>query len=513
MKVNQIKAGVILSYLQMALQMVIGLIYTPVMLRLLGQSEYGLYNTVASTISTLGILSLGFGSSYVRYYSKYKEEGNECEIRKLNGLFMIIFSFIGAIAAACGLFLSLHMELVFDQGLTSSELSKAKILMLLLTFNLAMSFPMSVFSSIIGAHERFVFSKLISMIQTVLSPCLTLPLLLLGYGSIGMVLISVFLAAVSWILNVYYCIRKLKVRFVFRCLDVKLFQSLFSYSFFIAINIIVDQINWNIDKILLGRFQGTSAVAVYSVGFSLYTYYQNFSTSVSNVFIPRVHTIVNSTTENFIEQKRKLTDLFIRVGRIQYLILILIASGIVFFGKDFILKIWAGLGYKDSYYVALLLIIPASVALIQNLGIEIQRAENLHQFRSVVYVIMAIVNLGLSIILCQRYGAIGSAIGTAIALILANGLIMNIFYHKKCNINIVQFWREILHLTSGLIIPIVFGIFVNKMIPYTNTIVFVLKIVSYSLVYIGSMWMFGMNNYEKELLKRLINRVAGRVKI
>ena len=67
MKINQLKGGSLLSYGQTFLSILIGVVYTPVMLRLLGQSEYGLYNTVSSTISMLSILSLGFNSSYIRY--------------------------------------------------------------------------------------------------------------------------------------------------------------------------------------------------------------------------------------------------------------------------------------------------------------------------------------------------------------------------------------------------------------------------------------------------------------
>ena len=73
MQQNQIKAGAILSYVQMALSIAVGLIYTPVMIRLLGQSEYGLYSAVTSVISMLYVLHFGFGSAYQRYYSKYKK--------------------------------------------------------------------------------------------------------------------------------------------------------------------------------------------------------------------------------------------------------------------------------------------------------------------------------------------------------------------------------------------------------------------------------------------------------
>ena len=112
-KVNQLKGGSLLSYVQMALNVLIGILYTPVMIRMLGKSEYGLYNTVSSVISMLALLSLGFNSGYIRYFAKYKKEGNEDGIRKLNGLFLIIFTIIGIVSLACGLFLSFRLEWVF----------------------------------------------------------------------------------------------------------------------------------------------------------------------------------------------------------------------------------------------------------------------------------------------------------------------------------------------------------------------------------------------------------------
>lgn len=202
----------------------------------------------------------------------------------------------------------------------------------------------------------------------------------------------------------------------------------------------------------------------------------------------------------------ELTELFTKVGRIQFLILALIASGVVFFGKFFIVRIWAGRGYEDSYIVALLLIIPASIALIQNLGIEIQRAEFKHQFRSIVYVGMACINLIMSIILCKKYGAIGSAIGTAFSLVVANGCIMNIYYHKKCNINIIYFWKSIGKLAMGMIIPMIFGGIMKGFLNIDSIVAYLLEILIYVLVYAVSMWKIGMNNYEKNLFQSVLGK-------
>jgi O-antigen/teichoic acid export membrane protein len=459
----------------------------------------------------LSILNLGFGAGYIRYYAKYKRYNNYDKIFKLNGLFLIIFSIIGIVALVCGLFLSFNLEFVFDTGITSSEYKTAKVLMILLSFNLALSFPMSVFSSIISAHERFIFLKLLGMIKTVLGPLVTLPLLLMGYKSIAMVVVSFSLSLVTDFIYVFYVKVKLKNKFIFKDFEKGLFRSLFVYSAFIAINMIIDQINWNIDKLLLGRFVGTSGVAVYSVGFTLYNYYMMFSTAISSVFTPRIHNIVNSTASNLVLQKKELTGLFTKVGRIQFLILMLIASGLVFFGKSFI-SFWAGEGYEESYYVMLLLTLPASIALIQNLGIEVQRAQNKHQFRSLCYLIMAIFNLILSIFLCQKFGAVGCAIGTAISLIFANGFIMNIYYQKRCNINIFFFWKNILRMCVGLVVPIILGVLILKFVVFDSIILLIAFIVLYTIIYCASMWLLSMNAYEKSLVKNLFGKLFKRKK-
>lgn len=508
---NQLKWGAMLSYIQMALGIIIGLAYTPIMIRLLGKSEYGLYNTVSSTISMLSILSLGFNSSYIRYYSKYRKAGNEQAIYKLNGLFLIIFGIIGFIGLGCGLFLSFNLQYVFDEGLTSQEYAIAKVLMLLLTVNLAFSFPATLFTSIISAHEKYIFLKLLGMLKTVVGPLVTIPLLLAGYRSIAMVAITVGVSLLTDLLYFIYVKVVLRQKFIFHNFEKGIFKSLFIYTSFLAINLIVDQINWNIDKFLLGRFKGTEIVAIYSVGYSLYQYYSMFSTSVSGVFTPRVHRIVNTTGENVLEQKKQLTDLFIKVGRIQFLFLALLASGLVFFGKPFI-HFWAGAGYEDAYYVMLLLVIPASIALIQNVGIEIQRAENRHQFRSITYLMMALINLILSIFLCQKWGAIGSAIGTAISLIVANGIIMNIYYQKKCNIDVSAFWKNILRMSLGLILPVLCGIAIIYFIDLYSIWNLILFIIVYAIIYCISMWFWGMNGYERNLILKPIIKIFKRGK-
>lgn len=501
---DQIKYGAIMSYVSMALGILVSLLYTPFMIRSLGKSEYGLYNTVVSTVSMLSVLRLGFNNSYIKYYAKYKKDNETRSIEKLNGLFLMIFCFIGFIILICGIVISNNLSLIFKDSLTNKEYDTAKVLMYLLTVNLAISMPMCVFSNIVCAHEKFILLKALELVRTLSVPALSIPLLLWGYKSIALVSVTLVVSMIVDMIYVFYVFFALKNRFVFHDFDSKLFRGLFWFTFFIALELIVDQINLNVDKVLLGRYRGTADVAIYSVGFTLYTYYTMFSSSISGLFTPRVHLIISEKSAN---ERNILTNLFTKVGRLQFLILGLVSSGIVLFGKYFICNIWADQSYSDSYYVAILLVLPALVPLIQNIGIEIQRAENKHQFRSIIYTVMVFANLIMSIYLCQIFGPVGSAIGTSISLVLGNGLLMNIFYHKNCNIDIIYFWGQILKLARGIILPLLIGILMQLFIPTDSFFSFVVKIVIYSLVYLGSMWLFGMNQYEKNLIVGIVSKV------
>lgn len=479
------------------------------MIRLLGQSEYGLYQIASATISMLSVLNLGFNASYVKFFAKYKQNADNESIYRLNGLFFTVFTIIGIIAFLCGMYLSEHLDLVFDTGLTEAEYALAKKLMILLVINLSISFPMTVFSTIISANERFIFLKVLGMVKTVVGPLVNLPLLLLGFRSVGLVVSTLVFSLITDGVYIYYVIVKLKNKFYFTKFEKGLFSSLFTFSFFIAINIIVDQINNGIDRVLLGRFKGTNSVAVYSVGATLYKYYMQISTAVSSVFTPKIHRIFNSN-DDVTQRNFQLTDLMIKVGRIQFLILALVASGLYFFGDTFI-RFWVGQGYEDSYYVMLLLVLPATIPLIQNLGIEIQRAANKHHFRSIIYFFMAICNLLLSIYLCQIYGAIGAAIGTAIAFVLANGIIMNLYYYKGLGLDIPLFWKNIGRMGLGMIPAVAVGFLIRNFAPMTSVWLMLLFILVYTLVYFGCVWTMSMNKTEKELVLSPIRKFKSRM--
>lgn len=235
MIINQKKAGVILSYAGELVKILVNLIYIPILLRLLGQSEYGLYQLVYSVVSYLSLLGLGFGSSYyLKFYSGYKARKDDEGIARLNGMFMMIFLSISVICVICGAVMVGNIRRIFGTGLTDAEYDMARALMWLLIINLALTFPNSVFNSSIIAHEEFLFQKTLILLQNLCSPFLTLPLLIMGYGSIGMVSVTTLLTFIIMIANMAFCFRKLHIAFCFRGFQTSLLKEMWAFTFFIS---------------------------------------------------------------------------------------------------------------------------------------------------------------------------------------------------------------------------------------------------------------------------------------
>lgn len=497
---NQIKAGALLSYITLILNSVIALLYTPFMTFKLGQAEYGLYSLVASIISTLTVLDLGFGNAVIRYTAKFKAENKEKELGNMYGMFFVIFSIIAFVSLIIGGVIYFNIDSLFRQSMSEGELVKLRIMFILLIFNLAFTFIMSVYRSIIVAYERFVFQKLINLIRIILNPIVMVVLLSYGYKAITMVVVQTIFNVATLLLDYYYCKKKLNIKFRFARFDIPLLKEVSIYSFWVFLNVIMDRIYWSLGQSVIGIYCGAKLVAVYGIAIQIQQMYMSFSTAISGILLPKITAL--TTQKN---SEKQVSDLFIRTGRLQFIVMSFILSGFVVFGRQFI-ELWVGNSYSDAYYICLLFFFPLLVPLIQNVAISILQARNQMRFRSLLYLVISLVSFVASLPLTKYYGVIGCAIATSCALFLGHVLIMNIYYQKRVDLDIISFWKEIIKMA---IIPFILSLgslyLLNNLI-ISNWISFIIGIICFSLLYIPLFWLFSMNKYEKDLVKNIISK-------
>ena len=91
---SQKKSGALLGYANILVKNLVNLIYVPLLLHFLGQSDYGVFQMTNSVVFALTLLSAGFYGSYVRFYMRECAKGSNDDsegIRKLNGMFMLVY--------------------------------------------------------------------------------------------------------------------------------------------------------------------------------------------------------------------------------------------------------------------------------------------------------------------------------------------------------------------------------------------------------------------------------------
>jgi O-antigen/teichoic acid export membrane protein len=504
---NQLKAGAVLSYVALFINSVISIIYTPIMLNLLGQSEYGLYSLASSAAGFIGILNFGLGNAVIRYAAKYRALNDEDGCSKLYGMFFILYGILGLIALVAGTILTFNSHLIFSNALDVYETKKLKLLMGIMTINISVGIGLGMFSVIVLAYEKFIFQKVVVIVSSVLSPLIMLPLLLMGNDSIALAVVTTIVNFLSIVINVFYCFKVLKIKVKFQRIDSSLLKEILIFSFYIFLNMLIGRLYTSTDQIILGIYSGTVAISIYTIGSFFTGYFSGFSSAISNVFLSKVSRMVTNEVPD-----HELSDLFIRIGRVQFIIISFALSGFIVFGQEFIV-IWVGKEYSESFIIALLILVPMVVSLIQGMGGIILQAKNMQKSKTIINFAVAIFNVIISIIFVQWWGAIGCAIATAIAFTIGNIIIINIYYWKVININIPKFWINILFMSVPLTVSILCGETINKLIYSESWGFLIIKMVVFSILYSLLMWFVGINKYEKNLIIVPLKKLTSRLKI
>ena len=216
MKANERKIGVILSYLAIFLSIGISLLFTPFMLRKLGQAEYGLLSLVNSIVAYLTILDFGFSNAIVRYTAKHRAQGDKEGEHSLYGMFLLLYLVIGIVSFVVGLYVLYNMGSLFGNSLSPKELEIAKVLFLIAIIDISVAFPLSLYSSIIIAYEKFTFSRLMQLARICITPLFTLGILIVGYKAIGMMVVTITVSILVDVANYVYCRRTLKIKLSFQ---------------------------------------------------------------------------------------------------------------------------------------------------------------------------------------------------------------------------------------------------------------------------------------------------------
>lgn len=494
---NERKIGIFISYLNIFLQTLINIIYVPILLHYIGKSEYGLYQLIGSFIAYFSIMDFGLTAAVTRFYTKYKALNDKLNMENILAISMRGYIIVTFILIFLGSICYWQIENIFHYSMTPSEITSAKKLLILLLLNVMISMLGMVFRAVINAHEKFLFLKGIETVQLVLQPILIILILQEYPYAFSVALIQTILNLVLNILRYIYCKKKLNITIKYHYWDSILFKEFKKLALSVFLVTIIDQIFFKTNQIILGIVSGTTAVAIYAIASLIYMNYMALSVAISSVYLPHITELIAKK-----EPIKVLSNLFIEIGRWQYFLLGAVLSSFIIFGQQFI-NIWAGEGFEESYWITLLIIVPFTIDLIQNIGLVILQAQNRYNFRAKIYFFMGIFNICLAIPLGITYGGIGCAFATGLSMFIGNGLIMNWYYSKVIGLDIIAFWNGILLITIQILGLFILFLVFNLYTYTSNNIIFICKLILYSICYSFIIYKFCMNDIERLKVKHI----------
>ncbi|MFI0429077.1 lipopolysaccharide biosynthesis protein [Mariniflexile sp. HMF6888] len=500
MKVNQLKGGATLSYVTIFLTNIVGLVLTPFIIRSFGSAEYGLYTMIGALVGYMSVLDFGLNNTIVRFVAKYKAENNKKGEENFLAHSFIMYTFISLIVTILGFILYFNLDSLYSETLTVEQIAKAKIMMLLLIFNLAISLPGGAFAGICYGYEEFILPKITNIIKYVVRSILVVVILLYGADAVGLIILDTIMNLLVIAIDIYIVIKILNVKIKIHKFDRILFSSILGFSLWLFVFAIVHQLRWQFGQMIIGLYYSTSTVAIYAVGITLGNYYGAFSSAISSVFLPRA---IQLTVKNI--PKDELTDTFIKISRIILIILLYIFGAFIIIGKDFVF-FWVGDEYNLAYYYAIIIMFGLTPILSQSFANNILEAKNLLAYRGKLLLALTVTGTVLSVFIVQKFGVF-EMIATVVFFMLLERIIMISYYQKKTNLDMLRYYKEIspLFLTFTIITSLML-FFTSNFLPERNLIVFVFSALIYSLLYAFASIRV-MTEYEKSLLKSTLKHL------
>ncbi len=506
MAVNQRRAGAALSYLSLIVNAVTTFIYTPLILAFLTTSEYGVYQLIGSIIAYLGVMDMGLSTTLSRFYVEASVKEDKSHVENLLAMAAVIYGVLTVLSVLIGVGFDLLLPTLFGDSFTAGELELAHQMMLLVLANCVVVLPGNYFLAVINANEHFVFARTLRIVRYLLRFAGVIAVLELGQGAIGVLAVQVMLNLVTDVAYIVYYRGKLHVRAKLHYWDKKLLLHIFSFSGYILLNMVFDQIFWKTGQVVLGAVASAAAVGVYGIATQLITSgYMEVSSGVTSVFLPKL-TAMSAKTDDMTE----INGLFDRIGHIQALLVWGICAGFASIGQEFI-YVWAGPEYGEAFWASLILMLGLNVALVQNLGISVLQAKDKQGFRAIVYIVIAVLDLLVSIPVSAEFGVIGCAVTAAVFLFIGAGPIMNWYYHTKIGIDIPGFWHEVLPVIVPALIAAIatwgFSHLVNFEPSYGSILI---KCLFFIAVFFMLCWKWFFTDYERGIIRGVLRKFLRR---
>lgn len=483
---------------RMIVIMVIGLITSRVLLHTLGVEDFGLFNVVGSVVLFAGFLKNALTNATQRYITFELGRDHLGDVKKIFSMSMnvhILLAFFVFFILEIGGIWYINNKLVVD----SSRLFAANIAFQAILFNFCLEVIKVPYNSCVIAYEKMDFFAWSSMVEAFLK--LIILFVLVNFDVDKLILYSVLLTIINVIIFVwyfFYCHSKFNDCRYIKYWDKSLFKSLFLFSGWSTLANGVDVITVQGYNLMFNAFFGVITNAAYGISNQVKAIVANFVSNFSTSYSPQITKSYASEDLFFFHR------LIISSSKISGYISIIVGVPILL-NIDYLLDLWlvnppveAALFLKITIFHTLFDMIqaPLTTAVFATGDIKV------HQ---ILMTTIKIIGLAISYLLL-RLGM--EAYAVLICWVFCNitcSVVRTIYLGYYINLDSLKYFKDVcgklvLILLVTVPIPLILCCYIDGMARLVLTTILSVTLISCSC------YLFGMEDFEKNIIKSFLNK-------
>lgn len=485
--------------------MVSGLVLSSFLLKSLGDTEYGLYQTVSSFSSYLVLLEFGTGTVMTRNISicltQESPEKRKDAIDKNYSTVWVISLILSVVMFLGAMLFYLNLGSIYSRTMNTEQVVYAKRIFLLLIVNIIAGYLNQNTNGFLLANEEYTFANTLNLFRVALRTILLIAILSAFRFAILIAVIDTGLSIIVFTVTFIYGKMNYHPKLSLKKFDKKVFATSIPMCIALLLQTLTNQANNNVDKFVIGVMMNLESVSLYSVAQYVFSMFATVGTIPVSMFLPEVSKNIAKKLS-----PREMTDTLIRPCRLTVMICGSIVCGFFAIGRQFVYLLY-GPEKIDAWLYSLIIIIPMFFNMTNAVIINILDIKNKRIVRSLALLGTTVANILLTIWFINLWGVIGAVIATAITLLIGNVLILNIYYHKAFGLRILYLFKE---AYKGLLpFQILAGIavfFTARLIP-SVLVSFIVGGILYLLISFALIYFFGLRAEEKQGVYRILKRM------
>jgi O-antigen/teichoic acid export membrane protein len=493
------------NYIGRFVNIAIWFVLTPFILNELGAETYGLWALVGSVVAYAYLLDFGIANAVTKYVAEYRARGDVEKAHSIIATALCINLGLGFLVILMSAVLAPWFTELFN--VAPADQKTAAWLFFLAGAGVGLTIPGAMVTAVLRGLQRFDLMNIVGVMATIVSAAATFLVLRLGGGVLGLALVGISVSIVVQLLSIF-CVYRIapELRFGTIVPSRSHLKILVSYSSSLFLMNLGGYLESRSDEIVIGAYMPVSEVTPYNLARRLSTLPQTFTEQFLSLILPMASEI------HAREDSTQMRSLYLVSTRITLLTSIPIGMILIVLGSS-ILTVWVGAEYAAYSYLVVILVTATLIDTSQWPAGFILQGMARHSPLAIMTIASGVSNLILSILLVNRLGLLGVALGTLVpTTIICIGFVTP-YAMRVIGVPVRDLYFKVLHPTLLPIIPMILVMVALREWLHPESLLWIGVIAAAgSLVYLAVYLLMHGNEFEKEVLRKLYQQIISRGK-